>query len=368
VSNQLAPAGHNRLAPEKDPSDRSVVIGIAVTVLFHLLMVLLSPQFSMSKFSGVHTGISVNRASKEKSFDFNLVSPPPAVEEKKPFQFVDTNPDAPENEPDKTPNFSNRNQQAANPDKPTELDPEHRSAIKNAQDKIKNDTSVVSGNLSKPQMGAAAMPESAKTDQSESKEQKVRMEQSPLNGFDKTEGKSDDGIATNVSQSKSPTTHADQAVDGVRDAKDADGGLLAVTDAHKAQPKARPRLTAPRTTIVTNRAAGVSNIGIGASDAFKSEYGEYLAELCEIVQMQWYATLEESRVSPPHGSHVVITFKINSKGETDIIKVEDSDAGKQGVFSCQTAIQARQPYRKSTEQMISLLGDEQTLTFAFYYM
>jgi hypothetical protein len=72
-------------------------------------------------------------------------------------------------------------------------------------------------------------------------------------------------------------------------------------------------------------------------------------------------------VSPPHGSHVTITFKINSKGETDIIKVEDADSGKQGVWSCQNAIQARQPYGKWTDQMIAVLGDDQTLTFGFYY-
>jgi hypothetical protein len=82
---------------------------------------------------------------------------------------------------------------------------------------------------------------------------------------------------------------------------------------------------------------------------------------------QWYRILEESRVSPPHGSHVTITFKINSKGETDIIKVEDADSGKQGVWSCQNAIQARQPYRKWSDQMIAVLGDDQTLTFGFYY-
>ena len=35
--------------------------------------------------------------------------------------------------------------------------------------------------------------------------------------------------------------------------------------------------------------------------------------------------------------------------------------------TCQTAIQARQPYRKWTEQMIAVLGDDQTLDFAFYY-
>ena len=133
------------------------------------------------------------------------------------------------------------------------------------------------------------------------------------------------------------------------------------------QPKARPRLTAPRTTILSNRVTGVSNLGILGMDARWSEYGEYMQELVEIVQTQWYRILQESRVSPPRGSHVIITFKINSLGETDIVKVEDSDAGKQGVFSCQYAIQARQPYRTWTEQMITVLGEEQTLTFAFYY-
>jgi hypothetical protein len=193
------------------------------------------------------------------------------------------------------------------------------------------------------------------------------MEQAPDAGFDKTEGKSEDGIATNIAKTKSPSTHADASADGVRDAKDPDGGMVVSSDSHKAQPKARPRLTAPRTTILTNRAAGTRNVGIVGQDARWSEYGEYLAELVEIIQVQWYSIMEESRVSPPHGSHVVITFKINSKGETDIIKVEDADAGKQGVFTCQNAIQARQPYRKWTEQMIALLGDEQELTFAFYY-
>jgi hypothetical protein len=108
-------------------------------------------------------------------------------------------------------------------------------------------------------------------------------------------------------------------------------------------------------------------VGILGRDARWSEYGEYLNEVLEIVQIQWYKILRESQVSPPHGSHVEITFKINSKGETEIVKVEDADAGKQGVFSCQNAITARQPYRKWTEQMIAVLGEEQQITIGFYY-
>ncbi len=366
MTTQLADPGAGPLTAAKDPADRSILIGIVCTVLFHILLVVLSPRFAFDDFSGIHTGINVNHTNKGKTFDFEL-TPQVPEKERAPSQFVETNPDAPANEPDKTDNFSNRNQQSAQLEKPAELDPAHRPSITNAQDKIKNESAVVSGDMAEPQLGVAALPESAKTAEMEQKEQKLRMEQATLSGSSKFEGKAEDGVASNVSQSKNPSTGADQDVEGVREATDVDGSLVAITAAHKAQPKARPRLTATRTTILSNRATGVSNLGIIGMDARWSEYGEYLQELVEIVQTQWYRILQESRVSPPHGSHVIITFKINAQGETDIVKVEDSDAGKQGVFSCQNAIQARQPYRKWTEQMITMLGDEQSLTFAFYY-
>jgi hypothetical protein len=353
------------LAPEKDPADRSILIGIACTLLFHVLLVVLSPQFNFNEFTGVHSGISVNNANRGKTFDFELAQP--QEKERNPFQFVETNPDAPANEPDKTVNFSNRNQQSAQLEKPKELDAERRPSITDAQDKIKNESSIVTGNMAEPQVGAVELPETTKTDEMVQKEQKLRLEQVPLSGFDKTEGKAEDGIATNIAKTKNPTTGATDSVEGVREATEVEGGLVAVTPTQKTQPKARPRLSAPRTTILTNRAAGVANMGIVGIDARWSEYGEYIQELVEIVQTQWYRILQESRVSPPRGSHVIVTFKINSQGETDIVKVEDFDAGKQGVFSCQSAIQIRQPYRKWTEQMIAVLGEDQTLTFAFYY-
>lgn len=353
--------------PEKDPIDRSIAIGIVCTLLFHLLLVWMSPQFSLNKFTGVHSGINVIRPKQGKTFDFELnpgVTEPP---KKDPFRFVETNPDAPENTPDKTPNFSNRNQQSAQPDPAKEKDLENRPSLK-GQDQIKNDAAIVTGDMSKPQQGAAATPEVVKNDtQQAEKEQKVRAEQTPSSGIEKREGLSEDGIASNISTAKAPSNQAQQVVEGTRDAKDAEGGLVAVTQATKAQPKARPRLTAARPTILNNRIAGVSNMGILGYDARWSEFGEYMQELIEIVQTQWYHILEESRVSPPRGSHVVITFKINSKGETNVVKVEDADSGKQGVWYCQSAIQDRQPYRKWTEQMVSVLGEEQTITFAFYY-
>jgi hypothetical protein len=355
--------------PEREAPDRSIAIGLACTVLFHLLLVWLSPRFAFDKFTGVHSGISVTSANKGKSFDFELAQSPVREKERDPFRFVETNSAAPENTPDETTNFSNRNQQSAQEVAALEKDPENRPSVK-GQDKIKNDTAIVSGDMAPPQLPTARSAEPTKDDAQDQTEQRARAEQVPLSGFDKTEGQSEDGIATNIAKSKNPTNHAREALEGAPDAKDPTGGLVNVAATQRVQPKERPRLASAslnRSTILSNRVTGVTNIGIVGMDARWSEYGEYLNTLIEIVQVQWYKILAESRVSPPRGSHVVVTFKINAKGETEIVKVEDTDAGRQGVFSCQNAITYPQPYGKWSEQMIAVLGDSQELTFSFYY-
>lgn len=363
---RYAALGDRPLAPEKEPSDRSILIGVVGTLLFHLVLAVLSPQFSFEDFSGIHTGIQMTPSSRGQTFDFELAQPE-RVEERDPFRFVETNPDAPENEPDKTENFSNRNQQSAQLEAPKEIDPLRRPTITDGQDKIQNDMSIVTGDMADPQMGNAARPEREQTAETEQEEQRLRMLQTPDAGHEKIAGENPEGISSNISTSKAASTHADQEIEGAADSQNPDGGMVAVDAAHRAQPKARPRLTAARSTILTNRAAGVPNIGMQANDAFQSEYGEYLQELIEIVQAQWYRILAESRLSPPRGSHVAVTFKITARGETDIVKVEDEGAGRQAVFSCQNAIQARQPYRKWSDEMIALLGEEQSLTFRFYH-
>lgn len=355
--------------PEKDSADYSIAIGLVCTVLFHLLLVWLSPQFAFDKFAGSHSGISVTSANKGKTFDFELAQPAVPEKEQDPFRFVETNTAAPENIPDKTTNFSNRNQQSAQEVAATEKDPENRPTVK-GQDEIKNDMAIVSGDMAPPQLPNVTTPEKTQEDAQERAEQKARAEQVPLSGFDKTEGLSEDGIATNIAKSTNPTNNAEQALEGAPDATDPTGGLVNVAQTQRAQPRERKRLTSVslnRNTILTNRLTGVANIGIIGFDARWSEYGEYLQELVEIVNAQWNKILGESRVSPPRGSSVIVKFRINSKGETEIVGVEDFNAGKQGVFSCQNAITYPQPYRRWTEQMIAVLGESQELTYHFHY-
>ena len=123
MTTQYAELNENPAAEAvKDPTSRSIIIGIACTALFHILLVWLSPQFAFDKFSGVHSGISVNLSKVGKTFDFELAPPPEPP--KNPFNFVETNSAAPENTPDKTNNFSNRNQQSAQEVAAKEKDPE----------------------------------------------------------------------------------------------------------------------------------------------------------------------------------------------------------------------------------------------------
>lgn len=368
MSNLLDHPTRNRRAPSvtDEPRERSLAIGVLCTIVFHVLLFVLAPLLPTDSLTGTHANLDAIAARKAKEFDINL-APDLAMPDQQPdpFKFVETNPDAPENEPDKTPNFSNRNQQSAQQEAPKEVDPENRPSVK-GRDDVQNDSAIVSGDMSQPQQGAAVTPNQAKTEGQMQQGQQARAEQIPHSGFDKTEGNDPDGIATNRSDNKAQSTNAPELVEGAKDGKSATGGLTAMEESARPTPKPRPKLTSARPNVLQNRIAGTSNIGILGIDARWSEYGEYMQELVEIIQVQWYSILERSALRPPSGSRVVVTFKLTSEGETSVVNVEET-AGKPGTYACLNAISERQPYRKWSDQMIAVLGKEQTITFSFYY-
>jgi len=369
VPNQLDYPTDRRARPSsiEEPRERSLAIGILCTVIVHVLLFVIAPFFPAESLTGTHSNLDAIAANRAKNFDFEL-EPAATAPEKQPdpFKFVETNPDAPENEPDKTANFSNRNQQSAQAEAAKEIDPENRPSIKGRED-IQNDSAIVSGDMAQPQAGAAVTPPQAQTSEAEPQTgQQARAEQIPLSGFDKTEGNDPDGIATNKSDNKSASTNADQFVEGAKEGKSETGGLTVAEQTARPTPKPRPRLTQSRPTILANRITGTSNIGVLGIDARWSEYGEYMQELIEIIQAQWYSILERSAIAPKSGSRVIVTFKLTADGETSVVNVDET-AGKPGTYACLNAISERQPYRKWTDQMIAVLGREQTITFSFYY-
>lgn len=360
-------------APLKELEKRSIGIGLVCTILFHVLLFCLAPYFPVEKLAGSHSNLdAVAKAKRGQEFNFELAPDEPEAKQANPIRFVETNPDAPENTPDKTNNVSDRNQQSAQPEKPTEVDPENRPSVKGRDDV--QGGAIVSGNRAPPQPGTPVVPLEKALEQMvpqpAQQEQQVRAEQVPLSGFEKLEGKSEDGVGTNISQQKSPSTGAERFLEGSKDSRDPNGGLTAMQkQEQRPQPRERPRvgsLSTARQSPLSNRLAGTMNVGPVGLDARWGEFGQYMREFIDIVDSEFQTITSEYRGHIQPGTRVVITFTLNSDGEVRVQQVEET-AGRVAVSQCQAALTNRMPYRKWPAEMMAVLGDRQTITFSFYY-
>lgn len=345
----------------KNPDTRSIQIGLLWTVLVHLLILLLAPQLLQNEFSSVRY---VHSKLRPHTFEVELapnafMKPPPSL-----GHFVEPNPNANNKIPDKTSNFGAQNQQAAQPvpDKGSTL---HMPKTEGRKD-FANDSQVISGRLEKPVLSRPApLPQEQQT--KAKKKQTQRKEQIPLPGFVKSTGNNAKGYGTDMMNLPKSSTGADKYVSGDKNASKTDGTGAQVAQISPQRPLPRPRLTQVRPAILKDRPMGVAQSGVIGVDAHFSEFGDYLQELIDIVQIQWDQILDSGGTRPKPGSHVMVTFRLSSQGEiSEIIKV-DGDAGDYGTNAALSAIQDRAPYRAWTKEMVAVLGHSQVISFDFYY-
>ncbi len=122
-----------------------------------------------------------------------------------------------------------------------------------------------------------------------------------------------------------------------------------------------------RPAIFADNRFGTMNISPTEVDAKWSNYGFYLQRMIETVQIQWDRTLLSRTIYPPSGTTVTIKFRMDSDGKiTGIVAVKNTSS-EQGKEACVSAITARSPYGKWSDDMIAVLGDSQEMTFTFYY-
>lgn len=349
-----------------DPDTRSIQIGILGTILVHVLLFLVTPH--MLQLEPTHV---IGRAPPARQFDIELAQDEfslpkrPLPKEQAPFKFVETNPDAPDNVPDNTNNFGAQNQQAAQ-EKPSPEVGGDRPAMEGRTD---IDTAqIVSGQLSPP-----APPEPSAPPVEVTPEQATaapRAEQNPLSGFEKMEGDDKDSYGSNIAKFAENAKPVPEKVEGVERAQLTEG---ATTPGQQRidprRPRPAPRLEQrARPAIFSENKIGTANIGPVAFDAKWSNYGQYLQQLIETVQIQWDRILIQSRVYPASGTIVVVKFRLDKQGNVaEIIEVGPSSVADQASRSCVSAITARSPYGEWTEDMVQVLGESQELTFSFYY-
>ncbi len=350
-----------------DPESRSAIIGLGGVLLVHLLLLLLAPY--LLRPEPITPGSLTSRTAAKQ---FNIVMDPntfiskPKPPPPPPFKFVEVNPDAPENVPDKTNNFGAQNQQVAQ-EKPAEKE----SDTDRPETKGKKDfDAIVTGQLTKLEERMTVAPEPDVTPQEAQPVAKPRAEQNPLSGFEQKTGDSATGIGTNIAKRSENATAVPEKVEGAKDVKDPDETANQFVVVDPTRPRSRPTLANQkqvRSAILAENPIGTRNIGPMSYDAKWSNYGQYLQRMIEAIELSWNNILRSSRVYPPGGTSVFVKFRISSDGKiTAIIDVETTSS-EQGKEAAVTAITSRAPYGKWTDDMVALLGDSQELTFRFYY-
>ncbi|ACB77029.1 hypothetical protein [Opitutus terrae] len=349
-----------------DPDARSVTIGLLGMLLVHLLLFLIGPHLLRHD----PTGNSVLRPhSSAREFNIELAPDTfvqtPAEKPPPPMNFVEANPNAPDNVPDNTNNFAAQNQQVAQPT-PTPDGKSDRPAIEGKADV--QSTAIVSGQLTQPQ---EAMPAAAPVpEQPAATIEAPRRREVPLPGFEKTEGENESSYGSNIAKFAEGAKSVDQEVEGVEDAPLIQGATGAQPAIDPKRPRPRPQVVRQqqvRPAIFQENKFGTQNIGAIAYDAKWSNYGQYLQKMIETVQIQWERILIESRVYPVSGTHVRVVFVMNDQGAIARIANVEGTAGNQAEKACTSAITARAPYGEWTDDMKAVLGAEQELTFTFYY-
>ena len=291
----------------------------------------------------------------------------PAEKQPDPFRFVETNPDAPENTPDKTTNFAAQNQQVAQ-EKPTPDGKSDRPAMEGKKDFESNQ--IVSGRLTTPIEHLPAIPPSPETSPTEQTVTATqRTEQNPLPGFEKKEGDNKDGIGSNIAKLPDNARPIPERIEGGK-VPLIEGATAMQPTIDRNRPQPRPQLTKTvqaRPAVLAENKFGTTNIGNIGVDAKWSNYGQYLQRMIETVQIQWERILIEWKANPSSGSVVTVKFVMDLDGRiAQIIKV-DSTANDTAARACVSAITERAPYGAWTDDMRAVLGDRQEMTFTFYY-
>jgi hypothetical protein len=360
----LGEAPHHALPWLADESDRrSVQIGLVGTILIHIILLFLAPKFV--NFAGANHAPTPRPRPKDRNIELplDMFLPKPPAPKQLP-RFVEANPNAPENIPDKTNNISDRNQQVAQ-EKPTPNGKNDMPALEGRKD-IQS-TQIVSGQLVQPDRTVPAPPQMTAPPKPPAA---PRREQNPYSGFDKQQGSDSSGYASNLAKSSTSPTDVQKSVNGAKDAPVTDNGSAFSPQIDPKHPQPRKNLEQHvRPAIFAENKIGTSNIGLTAVDSRWSNYGVYLQRLIESVQIQWERILSESGVYPNPGSIVEVKFVLNSRGEiSKIIHVNPSvGTSDSATRACPAAIEARAPYGDWTDDMIAMLGSEQEMTFTFLY-
>jgi len=365
------------LSRKRKGSKKSIWTGLAGTVFVHLLGLLVVPD----------AFLSVDPSEVKNPYkEYQIVLNDP--EEPEEPTYTQTNPDAPDNEPDETDRFAARNQQAAQEEAAEELDPDERPSSE-SDDNVETDQ-FLSGSFEPPEF-APPPSESQEESEEESEESEEMPEvmpvppvvplkkEVPIFGELDEKDLEEDGIAeTDFEKEEEDPTNVDLQIDGEEEEGEEEERfqspqpMISAVKPSEAfslnAPSPRPRPKLPRVAPgpIRDKKPGVSKTGSIAVDAKFSEFGEYMERLIETVSTSWN-TLAQEGAQMENNSKVTLSFVLNSSGEVQEINLKETTAKAIGIYMCRSAISQASPYAHWSEEMIMAFGTEEEITFTFYY-
>lgn len=365
-----------------------VAIGALGTLLAHIWL------FYMLSLGLLKTE-PIKTEDRYKEFSIELSNP--EKEEEEQF-YTQTNPDVPENEPDDTNRYAARDQQAANEEKPEELDPNERPALE-SDDIVKTDN-VISGEFADRQEKIEITEESVDDSRKQSEEvsgnssenspllvvrgdaELSQQKEIPLFGSQEPESEDESGIADfDYSKLNEAPTNVTDLIEGSTESESDESvksldqvqSPLQLVGQEEADPdrlpSPRPRPTLPRVTksFTRDSSAGVKTIGTLAVDARGREMGEYSERLFEIVGLYWNDLGVRNSVVVER-SVVKIEFTLRKDGMVkDIQIMEGTTARAYAIYMCREAILSAAPFAPWPDGLIDVYGEEKVIGLHFYY-
>ena len=288
------------------------------------------------------------------SWDIKPVLPQEPVEN----FFVEANSEVPENLPDDTPNFSFRDQQAAQPELSDSTSPA--------------DTPKVSGEIETSKIAEAekqtqeSPPDLSQSDE-EIRQSNEAHPQKALPSKSELEGLEQEGIAL---QSKEEQGKEQKTII-LAEASSPKPFEQKETAASQPRQKPRPKLSPELIRGPIMKSSTIApRVGTLAIECRLHPYGVYLQEMLKSIEEQWHqlATgsirfLQKDRLP----GTLTFRFKLLSSGNIENLSRLDSEGQSLPAELCRQAIASRVPFGEWSQSMIKDFGKSDEVTISFRY-